>query len=86
MVPQKDIARRVTTVRQQLSDCLKRESANLSIMMVSAQMKGQAGVMELQKELSSLVSKPQTDQSIPESNSKPEAPATNTSKAPSHNR
>jgi hypothetical protein len=42
-------------VRQQLSACLVREPSALPITLVSAQVEGQAGVLELQKELASLV-------------------------------
>jgi GTP-binding protein len=56
LVPQVDLARRVLLVRQQLSDCLRRQSGSLPEMLVSAEMEGQAGVIELQKELASLCS------------------------------
>ena len=55
LVRQSDLARRVVQVRQQLSDCLIREPSALPVMLVSAQIEGQAGVLELQKELASLV-------------------------------
>jgi GTP-binding protein len=65
LVPQADLARRVTQVRQQLSDCLQREPSHLPVMLVSARagvgynnLKGNravGGVLELQKELSALV-------------------------------
>ena len=55
LVHQSDLARRVVQVRKQLSDCLIREPSALPVMMVSAQIQGQAGVLELQKELASLV-------------------------------
>ena len=55
MVSQSDLARRVTQVQQQLSDSLIRQSSALPVMLVSAQMEGQRGVLELQKELASLV-------------------------------
>jgi GTP-binding protein len=65
LVPQADLARRVTQVRQQLSDCLQREPSHLPVMLVSARagvgynnLKGGravGGVLELQKELSALV-------------------------------
>jgi ATP-dependent protease HslVU (ClpYQ) peptidase subunit len=41
-------------VRQQLSDCLIRQPSALPIMLVSAQIEGQAGVLELQKELAGI--------------------------------
>lgn len=65
LVKQPDLARRVSQVRQQLSDCLVREAGNLPIMLVSAKagvgynnmVKDQArgGIFELQRELASLV-------------------------------
>jgi hypothetical protein len=55
LVHQTDLARRVVQVRQQLSDSLIRQPSALPVMLVSAQMEGQAGVLELQKELASLV-------------------------------
>jgi GTP-binding protein EngB required for normal cell division len=65
LVPQADLARRVTEVRQQLLDCLQREPSHLPVMLVSARagvgynnLKGNravGGVLELQKELSALV-------------------------------
>lgn len=55
LMDQADLARRVTQVQQQLSDSLRRQPSILPIMLVSAQMEGQAGVLELQKELSALV-------------------------------
>jgi GTP-binding protein EngB required for normal cell division len=55
LVHQADLARRVAMVRQQLSACLVREPSALPITLVSAQVEGQAGVLELQKELASLV-------------------------------
>lgn len=54
LVSQVDLARRVVQVRQQLSDCLLRQPKFLPEMMVSAQMEGEGGVLELQKELASL--------------------------------
>ncbi|VEU42783.1 unnamed protein product [Pseudo-nitzschia multistriata] len=54
LVSQVDLARRVVQVRQQLSDCLIRQPKMLPEMLVSAQIDGQAGVLELQKELASL--------------------------------
>ena len=55
LVSQADLARRVVIVRKQLSDCLVRQPSALPIMMVSALVEGQAGVLELQKELSALL-------------------------------
>eukprot|EP00980_Cylindrotheca_fusiformis_P004194 scaffold912_cov119-Cylindrotheca_fusiformis.AAC.10 len=55
LVRQVDLARRVVQVRQQLSSSLLRQPSALPVMMVSAQMEGQAGILELQKELASLV-------------------------------
>ena len=54
LVSQVDLARRVLLVRQQLSDCLRRQTGGLPEMFVSAEMEGRAGVFELQKELASL--------------------------------
>jgi GTP-binding protein len=54
LVPQVDLARRVLLVRQQLSDCLRRQSGALPEMLVSAEMEGRAGCIELQRELASL--------------------------------
>lgn len=56
LVAQIDLARRVVQVRQQLSDCLVRQPKILPEMLVSAQIEGQRGVFELQKELASLCS------------------------------
>ena len=56
LVTQVDLARRVVQVRQQLSDCLLRQPKLLPEMLVSAQIEGQRGVLELQKELASLCS------------------------------
>lgn len=55
LVSQSDLARRVALVRQQLSDSLRRQPSALPIMLVSAQIEGQGGVIELQKELAALV-------------------------------
>lgn len=60
LVLQSDLARRVAQVRQQLSDSLIRQPSALPVMLVSAQMEGQAGVLELQKELAALVVMPST--------------------------
>ena len=54
LVSQVDLARRVVQVREQLSDCLLRQPKLLPEMLVSAQIEGQGGVLELQKELASL--------------------------------
>ena len=56
LVDQADLARRVILARQQLSACLLREPSALPIMLVSAQIQGQAGVLELQKEIAGLAS------------------------------
>jgi hypothetical protein len=55
LVKQTDLARRVVMVRKQLSDCLVRQPSALPIMLVSAKVEGQQGVLELQKELAALV-------------------------------
>jgi GTP-binding protein len=67
LVKQLDLARRVVVVRQQLSDALAREPSSLPVMLVSAragigynnirgvEQQPMGGVLELQKELSSLV-------------------------------
>mgnify|MGYP002785577956 CR=1 FL=1 len=55
MASQSDLARRMTLVQQQLSDSLRRQPSALPIMLVSAQVEGQAGVLELQKELAALL-------------------------------
>jgi len=54
LVSQVDLARRVVEVRQQLSDSLIRQPKMLPEMLVSAQIEGQGGVLELQKELASI--------------------------------
>eukprot|EP00537_Pseudo-nitzschia_pungens_P009744 CAMPEP_0172381952 /NCGR_PEP_ID=MMETSP1060-20121228/71211_1 /TAXON_ID=37318 /ORGANISM="Pseudo-nitzschia pungens, Strain cf. cingulata" /LENGTH=426 /DNA_ID=CAMNT_0013109743 /DNA_START=604 /DNA_END=1884 /DNA_ORIENTATION=- len=54
LVSQVDLARRVVQVRRQLSDCLVRQPKMLPEMLVSAQIEGQGGVLEMQKELASL--------------------------------
>jgi GTP-binding protein EngB required for normal cell division len=53
LVGQTDLARRVVQVRQQISDCMRRETSQLPILFVSATQAG--GVLELQKELAALV-------------------------------
>ena len=67
LVKQADLARRVVVVRQQLSDALAREPSSLPVMLVSARaglgfnnirgadQQPMGGVLELQKELASLV-------------------------------
>ncbi|KAL3942661.1 MAG: hypothetical protein SGBAC_003180 [Bacillariaceae sp.] len=55
LVAQADLARRVAQVQRQLSDSLIRQPSALPVMLVSAQIEGQRGVLELQKELASLV-------------------------------
>lgn len=55
LVSQSDLARRMTLVQQQLSGSLRRQPSALPIMLVSAQVEGQAGVLELQKELAALL-------------------------------
>jgi len=67
LVKQVDLARRVVVVRQQLSDALARETSSLPVMLVSAraglgfnnirgaEQQPMGGVLELQKELASLV-------------------------------
>ena len=62
---QVDLARRVVQVRQQVSDVLIRQPSALPVMLVSAQMEGQRGVLELQKELASLV--PDISATVPSS-------------------
>jgi GTP-binding protein EngB required for normal cell division len=54
LVPQVDLARRILQTRQQLSSALLRQPSALPEMLVSAQMEGQAGVLELQKEVAAL--------------------------------
>ena len=68
LVPQADLARRVVLVRQQLSDFLIREPSSLPVMLVSARAglgfnniwkeQPQGGVLELQREVASLVPVP----------------------------
>lgn len=60
-----DLARRVVTVREQLSDALRREPSSLPVMLVSARAgvgfnnvksdRARGGILELQKELAALV-------------------------------
>ena len=54
LMSQVALARRIVQVREQLSDCLVRQPKMLPEMLVSAQIEGQGGVLELQKELASL--------------------------------
>jgi GTP-binding protein len=66
LVTQADLARRVTQVRQHLSDTIRREAGQLPVMLVSARAgvgfnnvhhfhhKARGGVLELQKELAAL--------------------------------
>jgi len=54
LVSQVDLVRRVGLVQQQLSDSLRRQPSSLPVMFVSAQVEGQAGVLELQRELAAL--------------------------------
>jgi GTP-binding protein EngB required for normal cell division len=54
LVSQSDLARRILQVRQQLSNALLRQPSSLPEMLVSAQIEGQKGVLELQKELAAL--------------------------------
>ena len=53
LVTQNDLCRRVAQVREHLSDALRREPSQLPVMLVSAQ--HQDGLVELQRELSSLI-------------------------------
>jgi len=57
LVTQKDLARRAVQARQQLSECLRREPSQLPVMLVSARGAGVGlgGILELQKDLASLV-------------------------------
>ncbi|KAG7336770.1 50S ribosome-binding GTPase [Nitzschia inconspicua] len=54
LVSQSDLARRIIQVREQLSNALLRQPSALPEMLVSAQMEGHRGVLELQKELAAL--------------------------------
>ncbi|KAG7340298.1 ribosome biogenesis GTP-binding protein YsxC [Nitzschia inconspicua] len=54
LVSQSDLARRIIQVREQLSSALLRQPSALPEMLVSAQMEGHRGVLELQKELAAL--------------------------------
>jgi len=72
LVKQADLARRVVVVRQQLSDFLTREPSSLPVMLVSARAglgfnnirreTPMGGVLELQRELASLVPVPRVHQ------------------------
>lgn len=54
LVSQVDLARRVAQVRQQLSECLARQPSQLPVMLTSTR-GNQGGIVELQRELASLV-------------------------------
>ncbi|KAI2510551.1 50S ribosome-binding GTPase [Fragilaria crotonensis] len=56
LVTQEELARRVVQVERQLSDCLRRQTSNLPVLVVSVKPQ-QRGVIELQKELAALVPK-----------------------------
>ena len=58
LVTQDELARRVVQVERQLSDCLRRQTSNLPVLVVSVKPQ-QQGVIELQKELAALVPKKQ---------------------------
>lgn len=70
LVGQKDLARRVVQVREQLSDNLRREPSSLPVMLVSAKAglgfnnvrgdKARGGVLELQKDVAAIVPYPST--------------------------
>jgi GTP-binding protein len=57
LVSQADLARRIVQTRQQMSWSLQRQPSALPEMLVSAQMMGHAGVLELQRELAALCGK-----------------------------
>lgn len=71
LVSQVDLARRVVQVREQLSDCFRREPSLLPIMMVSAKpgvgfnnVNGEralGGVLELQREVAAIIPQPILD-------------------------
>ena len=73
MVKQSDLARRVVIVKKQISEFLLREPTNLPVMVVSARSgvgynnlrneTPMGGVLELQRELASLVPSPRKGQS-----------------------
>lgn len=54
LVSQADLARRVVLTQRQVSESLRRQPSALPVMLVSAQIAGQAGVLEVQKELAAL--------------------------------
>jgi GTP-binding protein len=56
LVTQDELARRVVQVERQLSDCLRRQTSNLPVLLVSVKPQ-QRGVIEMQKELAALVPK-----------------------------
>ena len=62
LVEQADLARRIVQARDQLSECLIRETSRLPIMLVSARagpgQRPYGGILELQKELAALVPAP----------------------------
>ena len=72
---QKDLARRVVMVRQQLSESLRREPSSLPVMLVSAKPGvgfnnvrhnlAKGGVLELQRELAALVPNPMAGKKTP---------------------
>lgn len=56
MIPDPQVlARRVIQVRQQLSDCMQRETSRLPVLLTSVQTGRMRGVFELQRDLASLV-------------------------------
>jgi GTP-binding protein len=57
LVSQEDLARRVLQVTKQLSEVLRRQTSNLPVQLVSVKPK-QTGVLELKKELASLIITP----------------------------
>jgi GTP-binding protein len=75
LVSQADLARRVLLVREQLSDCLRREPSGLPVMLVSAKpgvgfnnIRGDracGGVLELQREIAALAKWPKEPSSDP---------------------
>jgi len=68
LVSQKDLARRVVHVREQLSSNLRREPSSLPVMLVSAKAglgfnnfrgeRAKGGILELQREVAALVPYP----------------------------
>ena len=75
LVSQVDLAKRVVQVRKQLSDCLRRETSALPVMLVSAKpgvgydnVRGDralGGVLELQREIASLAPQPKRPPQTP---------------------